>query len=130
MTVLRMVERDLPGDIMAPGPFTIERETWTYPCAEVDSLFGVDHPISGQRQLVVTQADGFCKVLIPYDEEDGHSAAEAVHALRALNCFDELIECVERLQGFALEYGSTSAVKAGEGMFAEIRQVLAKAKGE
>lgn len=42
----------------------------------------------------------------------------------------ELLELCERLLGFALHYGSPSALNAGHGLIESAKQTIAKAKGE
>lgn len=87
-----------------PGPYLVKRGEWTYDAHEVDKTWSKRAqikddviPVGGQFQLVVTQADGFTKALIPYDEGDGHSAAEALHALQALNGYDVLMKAAKKV---------------------------------
>lgn len=96
--VAKMVARDLANysQSVAAGPFVVTGEEWVYDAADVDA----EHPgnsFSGQRHLIVSQADGFVKVCIPYDEDDGHSAGEALHALAALNSYDAMKAAIEYL---------------------------------
>jgi hypothetical protein len=44
--------------------------------------------------LVVGQEDGAIKALLPYRRGDGRSAAEAIHALAALNAHGALVEAL------------------------------------